>query len=270
MYAYGYFNSFKPSLGGVSFDADALAFISAAGITDPTQQSAVNQLVVDLKAASIWTKMKAVYPFVGGTASTHKWNLKDPRDLNAAFRLVFNGGMTHSSNGITGNGTNAYADTNLIPLNTLSQDSTHFSVYSRTNSTGGNECIIGSATTAFSSNGDFLIAFSDSAYVQVNNSSFLTGTLSDSRRLLLMNRNSSSTVKMWRDNVSVINTSSTSTGLSNGRILLNAFLENNTSISRYAVHNIAFASIGDGLSDADATALNNAVVTFQTTLSRNV
>jgi hypothetical protein len=45
-------------------DADALAFITAAGITDATQQSAINQLVITLKGLSIWTKMKAIYPFV--------------------------------------------------------------------------------------------------------------------------------------------------------------------------------------------------------------
>ena len=54
--------------------------------------------------------MKALYPFVGGTATSHKFNLKDPRDLDAAFRLQFNGGWTHNSNGVTPNGTNGYAD----------------------------------------------------------------------------------------------------------------------------------------------------------------
>jgi hypothetical protein len=84
-------------------DPDAQAFITAAAITDPTQQTAINTLVVDLKGYGIWTKSKALYPFVGGTASQHKFNLKDPRDLDAAFRLVFTGGWTHSSNGILGN-----------------------------------------------------------------------------------------------------------------------------------------------------------------------
>lgn len=84
-------------LAGRGADADALAFITAANITDTTQKSAVTQLVTDLKSANIWTKMKAIYPFVGGTASSHRFNLKDPRDLDVAFRLVFNGGWTHSS-----------------------------------------------------------------------------------------------------------------------------------------------------------------------------
>ena len=61
---------------GITTDTDAQAFITAAAITDPTQQAAINTLVVDLKGYSIWTKMKAVYPFVGGTAATHKFNLK--------------------------------------------------------------------------------------------------------------------------------------------------------------------------------------------------
>jgi len=121
--------------GGPSNDADAQAFIDAAAITDVTQQSAINTLVLDLKNYGIWTKMKAVYPFVGGTATTHKWNLKDPRDLNAAFRLVFSGGWTHSSTGALPNGTNAYADTFLNENTILTLNNEHLSYYSRTNNT---------------------------------------------------------------------------------------------------------------------------------------
>jgi hypothetical protein len=85
-----------------AFDPDAQAFFTATGITDPTQQDAVNTLVIDLKNEGLWTKMQAIYPFVGGTATTHKYNLKDPRDLNAAFRLEYRGSdITHDANGIT-------------------------------------------------------------------------------------------------------------------------------------------------------------------------
>ena len=61
-----------------AIDPDAQAFLTAAGITDATITSAINTLVVDLKGYNIWTKMKAVYPFVGGTAAAHKFNLKNP------------------------------------------------------------------------------------------------------------------------------------------------------------------------------------------------
>jgi hypothetical protein len=107
-------------------DANAQAFITAAGITDSTQQSAIDNLVIGLKADGIWTNMTAIYPFVGGTATTHKYNLKDPRDLDVAYRLAFSGGWTHNANGITGNGVNTYADTFSFSSRTIG-------VYSRVN-----------------------------------------------------------------------------------------------------------------------------------------
>jgi hypothetical protein len=118
-------------------DPDAQAFITAAGITNPTQQGAINTLVIALKGYSIWTKFKAIYPVVGGTASQHKYNLKDPRDLDAAFRLTFATGWTHSATGMTPNGTSAYADTFCSILNNIGESSHAFGVYSRTNNTSG-------------------------------------------------------------------------------------------------------------------------------------
>jgi hypothetical protein len=93
---------------GAPVDPDAQAFITAASITDPTQQSAINTLVVDLKGYSIWTKFKAIYPIVGGVASSHAVNLKTP----GTFNLSFATGVTHSANGMVSNGSTGYADTN--------------------------------------------------------------------------------------------------------------------------------------------------------------
>lgn len=99
----------------IVLDPDALAFLTAAGITDSTITTAINTLVVELKGYGIWSKIIAFYPFVGGTASAHKFNLINPQDLNAAHRLVFNGGITHNASGITGNATNAYYDLFMNP-----------------------------------------------------------------------------------------------------------------------------------------------------------
>jgi hypothetical protein len=133
----------------VSLDSDAQAFLTAAGITDPIISGAIDTLVVDLKAANIWSKMKAIYPMVGGSSSTHKWNLKDPRDLDAAFRLAFYGGWTHNSNGATPNGVNGYADTKINSNLELTLINMHFAsaLYSRTNNTdnSGNPYDIGNS-----------------------------------------------------------------------------------------------------------------------------
>jgi hypothetical protein len=47
-----------------SFDSDYQAFITATGITQPTQSAALETLVSDLKSYGLWSKMKAIYPMV--------------------------------------------------------------------------------------------------------------------------------------------------------------------------------------------------------------
>ena len=130
------------SASGGGVDPDAQAFITAAGITNPTQQGAINTLVVALKGYSIWTKFKAIYPIVGGSASSHAVNLKTP----GTFNLAFTTGWTHSATGMQG--TNAYADSNLNVSTNLSQNSTHISVYIRTNNASAAAAISASRATA--------------------------------------------------------------------------------------------------------------------------
>ena len=45
-------------------DASAQAYFAATGIANVTQQQAINNLVKGLKSDGLWSKMKAVYPFV--------------------------------------------------------------------------------------------------------------------------------------------------------------------------------------------------------------
>jgi hypothetical protein len=93
------------------WDVDALAYITAAGITNSTEKSAANYLFTQLKIQGIYSKLKAIYPVLGGTAFSHKFNGKNPLDTNAAYRLTFVGGVTHGSNGFICNGSSGYART---------------------------------------------------------------------------------------------------------------------------------------------------------------
>ena len=111
-----------------SLDIDAYNFLNAANITTPIIVSAINTLVVNLKKQGLWTKLQAIYPFVGGTAFTHAYNLINPSQYN----LTFGGTITHNSNGIAGNGTDGYYDTGLTTAN-ISQDSNAYMIYIRTN-----------------------------------------------------------------------------------------------------------------------------------------
>ncbi len=250
-------------------DPDAQAFITAAAITDPTQQAAINTLVVDLKGYNIWTKMKALYPFVGGTASTHKFNLKDPRDLNAAFRLVFNGGWTHSSTGATPNGTNGYADTFLIPNTSLANSSGHLSVYSRTNISGF-FYDMGAASGAGTAENSVISRWTDNKfYSQYGTPTYPNTANTDSRGLFITNRNSATNTTGYKNGSKVIDTAQTSSQLSQTNVYLgatNAF----GSSTNYSPRNYAFASIGDGLTDTEAANFYTAVQAFQTAIGRSI
>jgi hypothetical protein len=249
---------------GLTTDPDAQAFITAAAITDPTQQLAIDNLVKGLKSDNIWTKMKAIYPFVGGTASTHKWNLKDPRDLDAAFRLVFNGGWTHSSNGATPNGTNGYADTKLQPLSVLAQNNSHLSYYSRTNQANGNFIEIGTESP------DFLLWYKAFNLTRgnVDGSMDYTPTVASTQGFLLASKYSTSQGLMQYNGAQQLKT-----GVSgNTRGAKNIYLAalNSTGAAYYSSKQVAFSSIGDGLTDTEAANLYTRVQAYQTALSRQV
>ena len=253
-------------------DTDAQAFINAAGLTDLGQANAVNTLVVDLKAAGVWTKMKALYPFVGGTATTHKWNLKDPRDLDAAFRLVFNGGWVHSSTGAKPNGSNGYADTYLIPFNNLTLGSFHHSVYSRT--TWSASGIMGGCNDSSTPQRYLLMSNSNGTTlgnIIFNTSGFPFSTpINNTRGLMMGNRISTTTVNAWKDGVKVFIDSSN--GVTERPTIKYYIGARNNELVAAGFDNkeYAFYTIGDSLTDADAAAFYTAVQKYQTTLGRQI
>jgi hypothetical protein len=254
-------------------DADAQAFVTNAGIVDQVEANAVNNLVIGMKADGLWSKMKAIYPFVGGTASTHKFNLKNPLDTDAAFRLVFNGGWTHSSTGATPNGTNGYADTKLNLNSVLTLNNTSLSIYSRTNNSGN---IVDMGATVSSTDAfGFSIKWSDNnGYYNVYNTStnrITINSVSNSSGLTLLSRTLNVNAKAYRNGSQV---GSTNTNTQNNTSLTNKIIfigaDNAAAPIYYSNREMAFASIGDGLTDTEASNFYTAVQTFQTALNRQV
>lgn len=102
-------------LSNIAYETETIAFYTITGITDGAIRVALDDLIKGLKAASLWSKLIAVYPMVGGALSTCKYNLKDARDLDAAYRLVFYNSPSVDANGIIWNGINQYANTFVVP-----------------------------------------------------------------------------------------------------------------------------------------------------------
>ena len=255
-------------------DPDAQAFITAAGLTDPTQQGAINALVLALKGYNIWTKMDAIYPIIGGTSTTHKWNLVNPLDTNAAYRLAFAAGMTHSSTGMNPNAT-SYASTYLIPNTNLTVRNTHISIYIRTDSAAGNKMEIGSGNVttanpsmALSSKYTGTIAFTDAYSTSTNRVSVSN---SDAKGFYIGTRTAINSAKIYRNGVSIVSntTNETNNSMPNVQLVIGAY-NFGGSIIQGTDREFAFVSIGDGLNDTEAANFYTAVQAYQTTLSRNV
>jgi hypothetical protein len=263
------FNEFKTRYGYVSYTTRTAAFATATGITDTTILNALNTFDTGLISNGLDTKLKALYPFVGGTSTAHKFNFMDARDLNAAFRLQFNGGWTHNSNGIQGNGTNTFANTYFIPSSQLTLTSGHYSIYSRTDilqstidlgvwsSNGSTHQIITRL------NGDLIYSYAGS-----NVGIFIPN--SNSLGHYVLNRNSSTNTTGYKNGTQVAN-GVQSAGLPIEEVFIGGRNQNGTgTVVIPTSRQYAFASMGNGLTDAESTTFYTLVQALQTTLGRQV
>jgi hypothetical protein len=252
--------------GGGGTDADAQAFITASGISG-TEATATNQLVIDLKAANIWTKMKAVYPMVGGTATSHKFNLLNPVDSNAAYRLVFAGGLTHSSTGILGNGTNGWANTFLNPSIVFPSGFASMGFYNRTAITNLNYFM----GVALSSINFFRIqAIVSNVMRHTSKGTAATNHTVTDRTGFHANSRTSNTLLTSIDNTGAFQTNTTTVSGAYPVLDIPLFAQNSsiTGIGSYINAELSFVYISDALTSAELTTLKSINQTFQTTLGR--
>lgn len=255
-----YTSSFTPPESMVYLpDPDAAAFINAAGITDTTQQSAINTLVLDLKANSIWNECDAIYPFVGGNATAHSYNLKD----TSTYTITFGGTWTHNSNGITGNGTNTYANTGWNPTTVSRNTDGHMAVYSRTNLNAG---VLMSDMGAGSNPTESLMALANSGTTYwIWSGAVRSAAYGNSQGYYVTTRDASNTIG-YKNGSSI-----SSGGNTNNHPNVNMYIgaQNTTAAgTRWTSRNYAFASLGTDITDNST--YYTIVQNFQTALSRQV
>lgn len=248
-----------------SYGTLTTAWIAATGETNLTILGALNTLESDLTTYGLTSKMKALYPFVGGTSTKHSYNFIN----TAQHQLSFNGGWTHSSTGVLPNGTNAYANTYLNPSTSLSLNNTSFGVYLRTNS-DGQKGDIGSYDGATQTL--IYVKLSNIYYLRINTYNYSGDTASNtnSTGFYVNTRTAANIQKAFKNNSLLVNGTYSSGALSTNNIYLGAHGIGVNQPTNYSDREQAFAFIGDGLTDTEATNFYTAVQAFQTTLGRQV
>jgi hypothetical protein len=252
-------------------DVDAQAFITAANITNGIQKIAIYRLVADLKGYSIWTKMKALYPVVGGTSAAHAVNLKTP----GTYNLTFTGGWIHASTGMTPNGSSDYANT-FLTFDTLGLNNQHISYYSRTNTLNQTSFDMGSSDGSSVASGITLSYSGGLGVLSRIGQAFTTiYTPTKTDVFQIVSANSTNVSRVFENGIyKGQNTGTRSTlGIRYyyiGAVNQTASNVNNGTPNFYSTRQCAFASIGDGLTDTEAANFYTAVQRYQITLNRQV
>lgn len=268
-----YYNT--PSAAANPYTLDFVAALNAEGVALTTGQiDALSAFELELTTAGLINYsspasniIKVLYPYVGGVAAAHKYNFLDPRDLDAAYRITWSGGMTHDANGITGNGVNGIGETYFIP-NVLPQDDLHMSAYIRVGANQSTFYDMGAADAAryFTLNA----GFSNQYYASLNDNEYNFGLLALGFTGFFMDRRVSSTSVKFDFNGAV---AATGVKSSSGQVSTSASVCGLNYLGahvNYSNRNYALNSFGLSMSDTQATDYYTAIQNFQTALGRQV
>ena len=244
----------------VTYDADAQKFFDSSAISDTSAMSAISDFVKQLKDSSLWAKLTAIYPMVGGSANTTKWNLKSPMNSDAAYRLTFTGTPTFSNTGVTFPSPGDFADTHVSD-SLLAYNDNSISYFSTTENT------IDGYDMGCSDNVD---PYNEFAIYQSQDATnwfgyYKHGPMPASTKGLFMLSASSTDVKRFRNGVMTNSAgASPSIGFTGMPILIGSVSD----APAVGARECALATIGKGFSDAEALTFYNIVRSFEDRLKR--
>jgi len=262
---------------GGTFETETTAYMNAVAIPNDstvlyagTPQeitggeiwTGIDNYIKEVKSAAFFDKMLGVYPIIGDTATKIKWNLKNPADTDAAFRLGVIGNGIIAPTGYKSVVTGYFLETYINPSLHLSGDNESIGFYAR-NSTSSNGFVAG-ALSATSTGTSFIIR-SVTSYVRSQSSTESPVNLSGSIGLIAANRmNATSFTMQSRDVLTNIANNSVARidktfrfGAINGSNGINSI-------------EFSFAYVSEGLTEAEMLAHNTAVENLQTALKRQV
>jgi hypothetical protein len=264
----------------VATDSDAAAWAaavtSAGGTYTAGDLSALSAFITSAKANSYWTKLTCFGPLMGDQLTAALVQYKSGAWAAATNTNFVSGDYTRAT-GLTGNSTSKSLNTGLNPNTSLTLNSTHLSVYSRSStppavSAGGN-CTIGSSDGG--GNLFELIAphNNGTAYSDQNNSANgrTSAVLTAPYGFVIGTRTANNSHVLYRNGVSIASSAtSTSLGSLPAVTIAVCAINGNGTPANWVSNPIGMYSIGAGLTGTDATNYNTNIQTLMTALGRNV
>lgn len=258
----------------VVYDPDAKTLFDAVvanGGSITTMQAAVtNQLFLNLKADSLYARIFALHLYIGGAAAPHRLNAVNPIDDNAAFRLAFAGGWTHTALGATPNGINAYANTFFIPATHAAANSLTIGYYSGSTAAGPYIEMGCNGNGGGANNGQTYIApsLSGTQFRAVNSTGNNTGAGLLPSNLHVSARTSSTLVSTYRAGA-LVATDSQPNSTSTQPIYIGA-RNNNSVANAFSARSVVADFIADGLNVSEVATLSAHIETWAVGMGRNV
>lgn len=245
-----------------SLDSDVQAFLSFTAITDITIIESLQTFVLSVKSAGLWSKIIALYPFLGNTSFQQSANLKD-----LSNQLNFTTGFVFDSLGCKSNGV-GYADTNFLLSDYLTDpDSMSFGFFNNyhLHSSLGVDC-----GTVASTNHNCKIACRwVDHYISINCGNSITApNVLDSKGFFVASRGSS--VMTSYKNASVIVSGTPSSSVFSEYPFYLFAMNFKGSSSAPVERRFCFFFVGSYLDSSEVGTLNSLVHSFQTALSRNL
>lgn len=261
-----------------SFDADAAAYLAEVltegGTLNATISAATNTLYTELKSNGLYDKMIIFYPFVGGTASSHK--LMGDRTSGTSYDMQWYGGLIHSANGVNANGSNAAGKT-FFDCGDLPQDRTMM-VYGNGGNTkgyvtGGGQSGLGDENVqiiSFTNNTGYFGYGSFNTYVADSVGTEAAGNLVSS----VQGTSGSATVVGYKNGTQVVNNTNVSNTTNTNRYL-SLFVDNRISIPNFGFNDasdadVAFLGYAEYFTPAEMVTYSTIIEDFQVALGREL
>jgi hypothetical protein len=256
------------------FDSDAQVYIdrviNQGGSLSGDQRDAVTLFFKELKFKNIYSKLYAMWPFLGGVAASNNIDAYNP---GSSFDITFNGTWTHSNN--LGSVTNAdvanFADTNFNPTINASSVTTNFSFgllatsgsedgrHGISTATPGNQISLGNQSST-----QILVFFGGSRIFTVPaGGGFINGALE-----VVSRQNTNDWYGGYVSDGTLVSSATTNTYTALSRTI---YIGRRNGITSFpAGGQIRFGFVGEYLSPAEMQDFSNAINTLQIAFSRNL